>query len=492
MHTADFQLVPIEQLTESKLNPRRKFVAIEELAETICQHGILEPLLVRPDAQGYEVVLGARRYRAALKAGCKELPAIVREMTDNEARHAQLIENLQREGLDPLEEARAYYSLLEGGFTEEQIGERIGKHYSHVAQRLALLKLIKDAEVALLARKISTTQALMMARLQPADQKRSLEMLARWPTGGMTTRQLREWINFEVYIKLRAAPFNLKDAALLSAAGACMSCPKRTGSAPQLFSDVKAPDTCTDPTCYRAKVEAHIQSTAQRLEASGKKFLRVSSEYFNQYRDKKRLAGVLYRDDYRKIEPDSQPCATALPGLVVDGRDNLGHLLTVCAAKACRQHFRRYGRTPQDVARDGKAKLRVQINAEVKRRILAATLDKIRAPLSSADLRLVVTAWFEAAGHERRLALCKQERIEPVVVDAQGGYKDYHKGFAAYVARLDTVELHRLLLALALISHATFPLSDKESVLEKVAQQHKVDVAAIRERVTAEMGAQKS
>lgn len=505
--TVNYQLLPIQLLRESKSNPRRRFEGVEQLADSIHQHGVLVPLLVRPMyqegedrrhamAEGqpvYEIVAGARRIRAAQKAGLTEVPATVREMSDSQVMEIQLIENLQRAGIHPMDEARGYQALIErAGYTQERIAERIGRDRSHVAKRLALLRLAKEAQEVYLAHKIHTEHAILIARLQPADQKRALGVVFdRW-RGTMTKRELNEWIERDVYINLRAAPFALKDGELLPAAGACDACPKRAGSAPALFSDVKRDDTCTDPACYQRKLDAHIQVTTKKLEASGKKFLRLSGDQFNRYEKKKPTPGVLYRDDYRDIEPASKACQFAGPGLIVEGRDR-GQVVMVCASKGCTQHFRSSpSRTPGQIASERKAKRQARINEQTQRQGMEAVLKKISSPLLMADLRMVVGACFEMAGHDVRMRLCKWLSIEPEAVAAQGGYKDYHKGFERHIEKLDAAGLNRLLIAVMLTRSVAFGYTTpKEGLLQQTARRHGVDLAKIRERVAAEIsGAQ--
>lgn len=117
--------------------------ALDELAESIKANGILQPILVRPDATGkYEIVAGERRYRAALKAGLRQVPIVVRQLTDEETLSLALIENLIREDLGPLEAARAYQRLMNDfGWTQEETGKRVGKSRSAVANTLRLLRL---------------------------------------------------------------------------------------------------------------------------------------------------------------------------------------------------------------------------------------------------------------------------------------------------------------------------------------------------------------
>ncbi len=141
------RMVPLESLEPSPLQPRRDFAEeeIERLADSLREHGVLQPLLVRPAAGsggGFEIVAGERRWRAAQKAGIFELPVVVRELEDRQVVQLALVENLQREDLNPLEEAEAYRRLVEEfGHTQEEVARVVGRSRSHVANTLRLLTL---------------------------------------------------------------------------------------------------------------------------------------------------------------------------------------------------------------------------------------------------------------------------------------------------------------------------------------------------------------
>jgi len=140
------RLLSLDQLHPSGRNPRRAFGDIEliELADSIRQKGLLQPIIARPDRErgGFEIVAGERRWRAAQKAALHTVPVIVRELSDQEAAEFALIENVQRTDLNPIEEATGYSELIERfGYTQEQVAEVIGKSRSHLANTLRLLRL---------------------------------------------------------------------------------------------------------------------------------------------------------------------------------------------------------------------------------------------------------------------------------------------------------------------------------------------------------------
>ncbi len=138
----------IEQLHPNRDQPRRHFNddALQELADSIVAHGVLEPILVRKRAAGgYEIIAGERRWRASQRAGIKEVPIHVRELTDAVAFEAALVENLQREDLNPLETARAFQRLIDDfGHSQQQVADRVGKNRATVSNAIRLLKLPEE------------------------------------------------------------------------------------------------------------------------------------------------------------------------------------------------------------------------------------------------------------------------------------------------------------------------------------------------------------
>ncbi|AEB26272.1 MULTISPECIES: ParB/RepB/Spo0J family partition protein [Bacillus] len=136
--------IKISDLRPNPYQPRKQFddESLAELKESIIQHGILQPIIVRKSLKGYDIVAGERRYRAAKLAGKETVPAIVRELSESLMREIALLENLQREDLSPLEEALAYDSLLKHlDITQEQLAKRLGKSRPHIANHLRLLTL---------------------------------------------------------------------------------------------------------------------------------------------------------------------------------------------------------------------------------------------------------------------------------------------------------------------------------------------------------------
>ncbi|MRG87960.1 ParB/RepB/Spo0J family partition protein [Salinibacillus xinjiangensis] len=150
--------IPIQQCRPNPYQPRKTFQAdaIEELKESIVQHGILQPIILRTSIKGYEIVVGERRFRAAKEAGLETIPAVIRDLSDEQMMELALLENLQREDLTPIEEAQAYDRLMnELGITQETLAQRLGKSRPHIANLVRLLSLPESVTALINNRELS-------------------------------------------------------------------------------------------------------------------------------------------------------------------------------------------------------------------------------------------------------------------------------------------------------------------------------------------------
>jgi ParB family transcriptional regulator, chromosome partitioning protein len=176
-------------LVPNRMQPRESFDEedMKRLEESIRRDGILQPILVRPSEGGYEIVAGERRWRAAVHAGLKRVPAMVQSVADDRALELALIENLQRRDLDPIEEARAFKTLADRfGMTQEQIADRAGKSRPAIANALRILKL--PAEVQELLRSGALTRGHARALLALEDEKEILDLARRLQEETMSVR----------------------------------------------------------------------------------------------------------------------------------------------------------------------------------------------------------------------------------------------------------------------------------------------------------------
>lgn len=183
--------IRISEIEPNREQPRKEFdsEALSELADSISQHGVLQPLLLRPMLSGgYRIVAGERRWRAARMAGLSEVPAVIREMTDAEEMLFALIENLQREDLTPLEEARGYRTLIETqDFTQEEVSRTVGKSRPAVTNALRLLNLPEDIQKLLENGEISAGHARTLLSFK---NKEDMRLGAQKARQGASVREL--------------------------------------------------------------------------------------------------------------------------------------------------------------------------------------------------------------------------------------------------------------------------------------------------------------
>ena len=170
----DIQLIPIEDIIPNRFQPRLAFdeAGLTELSESIKQHGIIQPLVLRRLGDKFEIIAGERRYKAATMAGLQKVPAIISNIDDNKSAEVALVENIQRRNLTAIEEAKSYKSLLDRGYlTQEQLAEKMGVSQSTIANKLRLLNLDEDVQNALLNEKISERHARALLSLSKEEQK---------------------------------------------------------------------------------------------------------------------------------------------------------------------------------------------------------------------------------------------------------------------------------------------------------------------------------
>ncbi len=215
------QQIPVAAIQPNPQQPRMRFSeeGIEELAASIRTHGILQPVLVTKRGNSYWLIAGERRWRAAQRAGLESIPAIVREVSDRESLEYALIENLQREDLNPIEEARAYNALMVNfGLTQEEVAACVDKSRPAVANALRLLNLPDDIQADVEAGRLSAGHARALLALPTADEQRHWRKVTL--SRGLSVRQLENEIQHHLSRKTshrpRAKRPSVADAAALS------------------------------------------------------------------------------------------------------------------------------------------------------------------------------------------------------------------------------------------------------------------------------------
>lgn len=174
---ADTDEVPIDLIDRSSLQPRNVFddAKLDELARSIIANGVVQPLILRRKGARFELIAGERRWRAAQRAGLTKIPAVLRNVSDDKVLEIALIENIQREDLNPIEEARAYKKLIDTlGLTQETVAERVGRDRSYVTNYLRLLRLPEDIQELLQSGRLSTGHARTLLAVDHVDVQRRI------------------------------------------------------------------------------------------------------------------------------------------------------------------------------------------------------------------------------------------------------------------------------------------------------------------------------
>ena len=169
--------VNIDDLRPNPYQPRKNFDinALQELSESIKTHGVFQPIIIKPSVKGYEIIAGERRVRASKMAGLSKIPAIIRQLTDDQMMEIALLENLQRENLNALEEALAYKSLIEKlNITQEELSKKVGKRRSHITNILGILRLPDEVKQMIIENKLSMGHAKTLSKMENKDEIISL------------------------------------------------------------------------------------------------------------------------------------------------------------------------------------------------------------------------------------------------------------------------------------------------------------------------------
>lgn len=264
---AELQYLALNLLVDSKTNPRHIYnkEAMETLRRSVEQHGILQPVLVRSRASGggFEVIAGSRRVAIARELKLKEIPAAVQDLSDDQVIDVQLVENIQRESLHPLEEAEAFGRYRAAGLKSIDIARKVQRSASWVDKRLALNDLIPPLKELFRNGKIGLGAAQEFARIHDQEtQKRAFEKIGK-RIDEEDIADLREEIVADHLYRISRAPFDTKKENVVPGVCACTDCPFRFGNhADQGAKEIG--DACGDPSCYDAKADAEWD---RRLDA---------------------------------------------------------------------------------------------------------------------------------------------------------------------------------------------------------------------------------
>ena len=505
-----------------------RYLPGDRMQDTFAQRGDGKPLPV------YELVVGERRWRAAqiINAAREaqrqqpggqwtqsfELRAEVRAMTDMEVIRTQIVENLHREEVHPLEEAEGYDYLLHHsseGITVDQVADEVGKSRRYVFARMQLLRLCPEAREAFRAGALDASTALLVASIPtPGLQIKAVDELASQARSlgfeKCSYRMAKKLLQVRFHLQLADVAWDLADATLLPDAGACSTCPKRTGNQPELFDDDVPTDTCTDPDCFEAKRIAQVQATVAAARKAGqeviegdeaKKLMPYGPAHTYSLNNKglKDLSEVAYRDEESKefysFADLLQRMAEAgarkkiKPTLIVHPDHPDAQPTQVISNEAAQQLLDKFApkpkkrdRTPEELDREralaeGRTAHRVNalLETEVNRHLLAAA-DHPRTNADLAGMLLVLAGW----DYERLAELSQADEAAWVALeddtDVQGAW------LAEHLIAQTPETLSRIALCLT-ANDSDLPTS----VLYIMAQSHGMDVDATRTRLQAQV-----
>ena len=203
----------LSELRPNPYQPRKKFdeEALKELAESIKEHGVFQPIIVKKSIKGYEIVAGERRYRASKMLGLEKIPAIIKDFTDDEMMQISLLENLQRENLTSIEEAKAYKAIIDASnLTQEELAKKVGKSRSYITNILGLLTLPNSIQNLILDNKISMGHARALSKIEDEDNIK--ELADKVISDNLSVRELEDLVKddkVEKRVKIvRSTPSN--------------------------------------------------------------------------------------------------------------------------------------------------------------------------------------------------------------------------------------------------------------------------------------------
>jgi ParB/RepB/Spo0J family partition protein len=502
--------------------------SMTELAESIKAIGVQQPVIVRPLPASrledtvadripgeplpiYEIIAGERRWRATKLAGLNALPILVRDMTDEQVLLFQLVENLQREDLHPMEEAEGYERLMsQTEIRKEDIAAKVGKSRSYVYGRLNLLKLTAEVRTAFHAAKIDFSRALLISRIPDAAlQSKALGEATRldYRDEVPSYRTFQSWVQQNVMLRLDAARFKITQVDLVPDAGSCRECEHRTGANPDLFTDVDSADVCTDPKCFHAKEAAHDAIQLAAAKASGKKVIagQAAKEVWpSKYTEN--LEGYVRLDKPDARTGTKKAVKTLLgkdaPETMVLVSPHTGEQVEVLPASTVNKLLKDKGHLTPLMARQTR-----QLSEHEVQQKLTTNYE------STWRMRAIETVWREMnegaaeGASDAFLRMLAKDLVSELRQDERSqvakllglGKVATHEGIRAYLDdedQCDGARAQHVLQLLAMLvdmkNIVTFGVSEAKAAphIEQVAADYGVNVSAIQEDVKAEMKAE--
>ena len=547
--TAAFQLIPIAALRPSSTTiqalRRKRFdkAALAELADSIRRHGVAQPIVVRPrlkvrvrqsdigpqwyaevlniagtwNVQGvahsdkaaaekaaeklredWEIIAGEHRWRAAKEAGLEAIPAMVRDADDGQVIEIQLLENMHRRDLHPLEEAEGYAELMKAKkIKPADVADLVDKSRSWVFGRMKLLELCPEAREAFYEGTLNASIANLIARIPQHDtQRAALKQITtpEWNDEMMSFRDAQELIHSTYMADLKGVAFKLDDATLVPKAGSCSLCPKRTGNQKDLFTDVKNPNVCTDPKCLQDKKEAYNTRIRAEAEAKGQKVIGgKDAKRIFPYGSNNVGGGYASLDTTAWDDPQHRKVRQIVGKEVIElaQHPTTGELVQVVRNTAITEALNAAGikthrqkMAAQDATRRKKAgaaagtgdeRILAAIDSEYEERLIMQIRAKLPKQLGAEELRQIVAAltWNDDL-HEISLKHWKLPPTRNIDPNDKS------------LKTLSAAQLAQLLMELMITTEVEYKGT---GALEEAAKRYKIDHKALLKTVTEEIKA---
>ena len=509
--------LPLSELVRSKTN--RQIIedeALLEMAATMKVYGVLQPLLVRrlpaerlqdtfedeaTKHATHEIIAGERRFVAARIAGLRRVPVHIVAADNSNAVVMQLIENLHRADLNPLDEAHGIQLLVDAhSMTRAAVADALRKSLSHVMESLRLPKICPEAIAALKAGTLNRSVALLVAqRPTPALQvEYTRKVLTGGPDGGpLSYRSAKDLAQRNYMTDLTQAPFALDNAQLLPKVGACTQCPKRTGANPELWDKAGA-DVCTDTACFADKKEAHYDALKADAQSKGRKIITGREARELMPTEGATPKGYILLDKPKKggTEPMREVLGQEVPQskvvLIETPTGGVVEAVPVRAAGEALQAKGAAGKAEKKAPTRTKEELEAEYQQRWRSAALEATIEGLRVDAEPDDL----DSLSQHAAYRVILTLARETQDEALaqIFHLRPGFTDSALESAVHDAAVSPPRVQNMVLLMLAAAFDHGPLfgrpADEALHLEEVAAIAKIDIGAIKRDVQQAMNAE--
>lgn len=478
---------------EPQTRRRSKFkdADIESLAQSIKQHRLAQPIVVRsvfapPDLPAFEIVFGERRFLAVKRMGGETINCFVRQLSDAEALELQYEENHRRQENDPLDDAFFFKFLKEKeNYTDEQLADRLNTTRKNVADKLKLNDLITEAVSELNEAKLPLKHAYYLAKFPEAVQRQIVEKQLAYKYQDRTEAaasysEFKEEVEENILRKLTSAPFDTTDERLHIKKLICGNCPERTGFAPALFVDLHKDDSCLNKSCFDLKTNAHLRLQRDSIAAARPNPMNAPLDEIARevplVTERKWADETPFREKpltNQKFLPEPE-CEHSVSSLIVDG-NRKGEKTFVCRNEACETHNPKPP-VDENALKEKEEKFQRQVFALTREKVFAksaAFFDDFKAVWMYADVveRIIVEFFFSVHIDVREMII----KIVSKDYKAAGIDCRNREQFEKFISALEARGQSQILFLLAFHSEGLYSNSSHDGLKKLAAGYARTD-----------------